>query len=145
MRQGVHFQRQAFLEPRLQLRVGRGQAVDHDADGRAAIDLFQAIQDWAEELFVGLRIAHVVDGEDDDGFDPGFADPLRGGEFREVRADIERIAFVEVRQPVGNSTLPQQAPANVKRKSFRAGLMPVEDALAGPPKRGKSACAQTFK
>ena len=51
--------------------------------GRSAIDAFEPLQDRPQELLVFFRIAHVVDGKDDDRFNALFADPLRRDESRE--------------------------------------------------------------
>ena len=102
VREGVDFERETFGEPGLELRgVVGGDEVREDADGGAAVDLLQAIEDRAEEGLVFLRVAHVVDGEDDDGLDARLADPLRRDEFREIAVRVEGIVLVEIREAVG--------------------------------------------
>ena len=44
MRERVDFERDAFLQPRLQLRVAGRDVVRHDAHWRTAIYLFEPIQ-----------------------------------------------------------------------------------------------------
>jgi hypothetical protein len=51
-------------------------------------------------IFVLLRIAHVVDREDDDRFDIGLADPLRRNELRELGVRVVGIEVIEIREAV---------------------------------------------
>ena len=100
MRERVAFQREPFREPRLELRVCRVDLVGHDADRRPAVDLFEPVQDRAEERLVLGRVAHVVDRQHDDGFDPRLADPLGRDQLGEIAVRVVRIHLVEIGQPV---------------------------------------------
>jgi TonB-dependent SusC/RagA subfamily outer membrane receptor len=105
MRQRVNIERQTFPQPRLQSRVGWVDGVDHDADRCAAIDALEPFKNGSEERFVFRRLSHVVDGEDDNGFDTRFADPLRRRELREFAMRIVRVVLVEIREPIAVNPL----------------------------------------
>lgn len=78
MAKSVNFNGEAFGEPGLQLRIRGIDFAGHDAHGSAAIDLFEPVQDGAQESLVFFGVLHVIDSEDDNGVNAGFADPLRG-------------------------------------------------------------------
>ena len=96
----VRLQAQSLFEPGLQLSILRIDLIGHDAHGRPAVDPLESLQDGPQELLVFLRIAHVVDGENDDGLHAFLADPLRGDEPGERARDVVGIAFIEVGEPV---------------------------------------------
>ena len=52
MRQGVSFKGNAFLEPRLKLRIRRVHPLGHDTQGRATIDFFEPIEDRTQKRLV---------------------------------------------------------------------------------------------
>ncbi len=94
----VTFEAQAFTKPALQLRVVRLHIARHDADGSAAVDLLESIQNGSKVCFVLRRISHVVNGKHDDGFNGFFADPLRRDELRKILVRIPRAAVVQIRE-----------------------------------------------
>ena len=61
---------------------------------------FQAIENGAKELLIANRIAHVVDGKDDDGFDAFFADPLWRDEPGEIAVRVVGVDLIEIGEPV---------------------------------------------
>ena len=101
MTQGMDFEGETFLEPGLELLIGWIDGGRHDADGSTAIDLFEAIENRAEELLPFGWCVHVVDGEDDDGLDTGFADPLWSSQLWKIAANIKRIGFAEIGEAIG--------------------------------------------
>ena len=92
------FEAQAFPEPALQLRVVRLHIARHDADGSAAVNLLESIQNGSKVCFVLRGISHVVNGKHDDGFNAFFADPLRRDKLRKIRVRIPWAAFVQIRE-----------------------------------------------
>lgn len=92
------FEAQALTKPALQLRVVRLHIARHDADGSAAVDLLESIQNGSKVCFVLRGISHVVDGEHNDSVNAFFAHPLRRYELRKIRVRIPRVAFVQIRE-----------------------------------------------
>lgn len=95
MRERVVFHRESFLEPRMNLRIGRRDGIAKDADGCAAVDFLESGEYRPKKSFISRGVAHVVDGKDDDGFDAAFADPLRRGQFGVRESGMKRIGFVQ--------------------------------------------------
>jgi len=91
MRQRVHFQRKPFFDPGFVLGIGRIDRVAHDADWRASIDLFEAINDRTQHDLIRPRLPHIIDRENDHGLHAAFADPLRRGQFWKIDPNIKRI------------------------------------------------------
>jgi hypothetical protein len=81
----------SLLEPRLKLRILRSYLVRHDAEGCAAVDRFEAVEDGAQKGFIACRISHVVDREDDDRLDPRFTHPLRRYQSGEAKTGFVGI------------------------------------------------------
>ena len=103
MRERMDFEGQAFRKPLLILRLLGIQLVAKNADGRAAINLFEALQNRAKKSFVRRGRPHVIHGENDDGFNARFANPLRRGETGELELDVKRIGIIEVGEAIGVS------------------------------------------
>ena len=96
----VDFKGQPLLDPFLQMRILRLERIAKDADRRAAIDLFQAIQDRAEDGFIFGRRPHIIDGEDDNRFHTWLTHPLRRSEPRKRAADVKWIVRFEMEESV---------------------------------------------
>jgi hypothetical protein len=83
------------------LRIDR---VAKNADGRPAIDFLEPVKNRTQKRLVLRGIAHVVDGEDHNCIDVGFAHPLGRGELRESETDIKRLCFIEIGEAIGRRT-----------------------------------------
>src|SRR5687767_1399811 len=92
--QGVVFQRQTFLEPRLQLGMLWVEGVAKDANRSASIDFLEALKDRTKKRFVLHWVAHVVDCEDNHRFYIGLSNPLRRSKSWEFQTDIKGVCFV---------------------------------------------------
>jgi hypothetical protein len=98
---GVHLDRQAFLEPRLQLRVLRIDAARHDRHRGTAVDLLEPVEDRPQEGLILGAVAHVVDSQRDHALDPLLADPLGSDQLGKIAVRIIRVQRpVEIREPI---------------------------------------------
>src|SRR5205814_1820027 len=100
MGEGMNFQRQSLLEPGLELRIGDIVRIAKNANRRATIDLFQALQDRTENGFVFRSVPQIIDGQDDHRFHSRLAHPLRRRELGELQVNVKGITLVEVSQTV---------------------------------------------
>ena len=92
----------AFLQPLLQVWLGRGDRVAKNTNRCAAVDFFEALKDWAAKTLVTPMSAHIVYTQCDDGLNSIITYPLRRREFREIKAHVERIFAIEIGQPIGS-------------------------------------------
>ncbi len=103
MRDGVHLETQAFFEPGLKLRMFGIDGVGEDGERGFALrvfDLLETIENRAKVALVSDRIAHVIDGKNDDGFDAFFANPLRRGELRKILVRVVGVDLIEIGKAV---------------------------------------------
>ena len=97
MRQGMHFQRQTFVQPSLKLQMIRLKRITVDTDRCTTIDLFQSFKNRSKIRLEFFRRSQVINSQNDHGFDPLFPNPLRGSQFRERLIYIKRIIWTEIR------------------------------------------------
>ena len=101
MAEGVDLNCNAFLQPLLQVWLGRGDRVAKNTNRCAAVDFFEALKDGAAKTLVTPMFAHIVYTQCYDGLNSIIAYPLRRREFREIKAHVERIFAIEIGQAVG--------------------------------------------
>ena len=102
MAEGVDLNCNAFLQPLLQVWLGRGDRVAKNTNRCAAVDIFEALKDGAAKTLVTPMFAHIVNPQCDDGLYSIIAYPLGRREFREIEAHVERIFAIEIGQPIGS-------------------------------------------
>ena len=91
----VAFEREALRKPGLESRVLGIDLVGHDAHGCAAVDLLEPVQDGPQERLVPGRVAHVVDGQHDHGFDPRLADPAGRDQPGRIALRLVGVEFID--------------------------------------------------
>ena len=101
MAEGVDLNCNAFLQPLLQVWLGRGDRVAKNTNRCAAVDFFEAFEDRAAVALVPAVLAHVVDSQRDHCLHAFLTHPLWRGELREIEAYVERVFSIEIGQAVG--------------------------------------------
>jgi hypothetical protein len=97
----VNLDAKSVTEPLLQKGFTWSDGITKDTDRGASIDLLEPIQDGAAERLVDLGIAHVVDTKGHNGFDAFFTNPLRRGQPRKGKPNMEWVFPVKVSQTIG--------------------------------------------
>ena len=101
MAEGVDLNCNAFLQPLLQVWLGRGDRVAKNTNRCAAVDFFEAFEYRAAVALVPAVLAHVVDSQRDHCLHAFLTHPLWRGELREIEAHVERVFAIEIGQAVG--------------------------------------------
>tara|TARA_B110000263_G_scaffold176413_1_gene154168 strand:- start:175 stop:783 length:609 start_codon:yes stop_codon:yes gene_type:complete len=119
MGQRVNLDTKSVTEPLLQKGFTGRDGVAKDAQRSAAIDLLEPIQDGAAERLVDLGIAHVVDAKGHNGLDAFFTNPLRRGQPRKGKPNMEWVFPVKVSQTIGRGIRLRLAKRSQQKKGGR--------------------------
>ena len=122
MGQRVNLDTKSVTEPLLQKGFTGRDGVAKDAQRSAAIDLLEPIQDGAAERLVDLGIAHVVDAKGHNGLDAFFTNPLRRGQPRKGKPNMEWVFPVKVSQTIGRGIRLRLAKRSQQKKGGRDRL-----------------------
>ena len=122
VREGVHLHAQPFLEPLLQKWLGWCDGVAEDAQRGAAVDLLEAFKDGSAERLVNQVVTHVVDTQRHDRIDAFLTNPLRSGQPRKGKPNMEWVFPVKVSQTIGRGIRLRLAKRSQQKKGGRDRL-----------------------